>query len=269
MESPAFLVTALKMKITSTERRQTSQIMASDRQNTAQILIGRRVKTKDPKVPGYRKIIPLTKSTPYFSLSPYSLKDSQGTLIENVWQFSKVYKKVPKIRQTYSRWDQRVIWAHPAEEHLREMKLMPEYWAWRTKGFQTHDAVRYPVGIKHRKTCEYSVFAGPEGYEQLGYVDARKKIYVPLYIQAIQQEKQFLELKLRLQRGEKLLIIDVDGPHEESSEYYCRQYGDRAPTITNNTMEARPKWLKLLLDDPKHPFGHGYCLAAALLGIKL
>lgn len=37
-------------------------------------------------------------------------------------------------------------------------------------------------------------------------------------------------------------------------------------TIENGTIEANIDTLKMLLNDTRHPFGHGYCLSMALLG---
>lgn len=53
-------------------------------------------KFTDPDLEGYTPIVSLTKTSPYGSLSPYLLKTSSGILLENYYQFSKVYEKVPK-----------------------------------------------------------------------------------------------------------------------------------------------------------------------------
>jgi hypothetical protein len=45
--------------------------------------------------------------------------------------------------------------------------------------------------------------------------------------------------------------------------------GAGADFIIHDTIAARADDLRLLLNDPKHPFGHGYCLAAALADIDL
>lgn len=114
----------------------------------------------------------------------------------------------------------------------------------------------------------------PEAYESVldGYVDARKQVHVPVYCQALQTHPMFRDLQARVQGGENLLIVEVDGPHYESAGYYVEKYGHKACgpgsnfVRPNGTVEATQKNMTLLLNDEKHPFGHGYCLAMALLG---
>lgn len=105
-------------------------------------------------------------------------------------------------------------------------------------------------------------------YECLDYIEARKQIYVPVYCSAARKTKAFASLKSRLEHGENLLILEIDGPHYESLNYYKAKYGVGDDFIApNNTTDAILVNLKLLLNDSKHPFGHGYCLAAELLGL--
>lgn len=232
------------------------------------IRVGRRIYGRgytDPSFPGFTPVICLTKSTQYGSLGPYVMTDENGRIIENVWQFSKVYPKVPKSTQRYSRYDPRIIWDHPAEIHVNDGgTLTEEYWAWRKKGMNCKDAVRYPVGFKCRHTCLYAI-SEDDPSEKLDYVQSRKKIYVPLYMKCVQHLPQFIELKRRLQHGENLLIIEVDGPHEESMPYYQAQYDVEDDFVSKNTVLVTPRNMELLLNDAKHPFGHGYCLGMALL----
>lgn len=234
-----------------------------------QIRVGRRIyrsgKYTDPSFSGFTPVVCLTKSTKYGSLSPYVITGENGRNMENIWQFSKVYPKVPKSTQTYSRYDRRVIWDHPAETHVNDDgTLTKEYWVWRKKGMNSKDAIRYPVGFEHRHKCLYAISEdNPD--EKLDYIQAREKIYVPLYIKCVQDLPQFIELKRRLQQGENLLIIEVDGPHEESIAYYKANYGVEDDFISRNTVLVTSENMKVLLNDSKHPFGHGYCLGMALL----
>ncbi|MHB1952480.1 MAG: hypothetical protein ACYCOU_01930 [Sulfobacillus sp.] len=201
----------------------------------------------------------------YHPLSPYYLADSDGRLMENLWQAAKVYPEVPSSRQVYSRWDSRVIWEHPAERHLDAGKTTPKYWAWRAKLERNPDAVRYPVGMSHRHRCRFALSS--EGGPELDYLQSRRAIYLPLYVGLAKQHPLFAELRLRLSRGESLLIAETDGPHQESLDYYRERYGVPADFISQGSVLATEYNLKILLDDSRHPFGHGYCLAAALLGI--
>lgn len=115
------------------------------------VRVGRRTYIKgkpvDPKVPGYTPIISLT---PYGCIGPYCLRDDQGYFLENRWQGSKVYASVPTCRQTYSRFDRRVIWEHPAEKHAilqpdGTYALTSAYYDWRRKLMANPDPVRYPI----------------------------------------------------------------------------------------------------------------------------
>lgn len=238
------------------------------------IRVGRRVYKKngtytDPEVKGYLPIICMTASSKYGSLSPYELKVN-GMIIENIWQFSKVYERVPKTVQYRSRYDKTVIWEHPAETHIdRKGELTELYWKWREKGMKAEDPIRYPVGYDKRSLCKYSI-KSREKKRQLTYITARKEIYVPLYLEAVKGEGQFKDLTNLLESGKNLLIIEVDGPHYESMDYYKKTYNISEDFIdSQNTVEITEENMKILLNDPKHPFGHGYCLGIALLDLNI
>ena len=259
--------------------------------------VGRLSKNENPSTDGFIPIVVMTKSSKYGDIGPYCLKNKQGHIMENIWQFSKVYKDVPETKQVYSRWDNRTIWEWPAEQHVKNRptiiyntdqlsakeitllrKIIPEnkgkdddcipndlYWKWRHAGLNNPDAVRYPVGLNHRHKCLYSLVDG----KKLDYVEARKLIYLKEYSDLVKQHPLFLKLKKMLSEGKNLLIIEIDGPHEESLDYYIEKYGVGCDFIENNTMIASKDNLEIMLNDTKHAFGHGYCLAACLLDIKL
>lgn len=227
-----------------------------------------------PEYPDFTEIEVMTPSTEYGSLSPYVLYRKipvgpgkvKRSLLENEWQSSKIYPSIPASRQTYSRYDRRVIWNWPAEKHVDDNgDLLPEYWTWRRHLKFNKDAVRYPVGFAHRGKC-IGACRDDHPDERLDYISSRKLIYLPLYIQEVQQQRQFKELKERLAGGENLLIMEVDGPHQESTEYYESKYDVGPGFIEDGTMLCSPENLEIMLNDAKHPFGHGYCLAMALLG---
>jgi len=222
-----------------------------------------------PSYDGFTNIIVLMKGhTEWGELGPYDLVNEDGEIMENYWQFAKVYKKVPKSKRRDSR-NKKTIWDHPSEIHLKDNKLTPEYYAWREKGMKSKDAIRYPVGFNHRHECLYALAKKDDGTidenNQLGYVESRKKIYVKEYCRLVKKEDKFKELQNRLKSGENLLIIEVDGPHQESLEYYKEKYGVENDFVQNSTVLINQKSINILLNDTKHPFGHGYCLAMALL----
>jgi len=232
----------------------------------------------DPSFGGFTSIVVLTKSSAYGPLGPYVLKDDKGRIVENVWQASKVYLNVPEISCPASRYDSRVIWSHRAENHAywddvtKTCKLNANYVTWRRKLESCPDPVRYPVGYDHRHTCLFSMAEKEDGTidtTPLTYIEARKKIYVPVYTKAAMKTSMFVNLKARIDNGESLLIIEVDGPHEEDLTHYIQNYNVSNHFIVKNTMLATEENLHIMLNDPKHPYGHGYCLAAALLDLKV
>ena len=130
------------------------------------------------------------------------------------------------------------------------------------------DAVRYPVGFSKeaRASCLYALWKNDEGkYEKLDYVEARKKIYKKVYTDLVKKTEKFKKLKQMLAKGVNLLILEVDGPQQESLEYYKEKYNVSDDFIVNNTILVTPDNMNIMLNDTKHAFGHGYCLAMALL----
>lgn len=230
-------------------------------------------KRHDPSFEGFTNILVLTKCSEYASLSPYCLKDEKGRIMENLFQFSKVYETIPETTCFYSRYDKRVIWKWQAEKHVTycsdgTVDILPEYFAWRYYGMYAKEAIRYPVGFQHRKKCLFALKEDEKGEivpRRLNYIESRKEIYYPIYDKLVRKEKQFLELKDALSKGTNILICEVDGPHSESLDYYLSKYDVSQDFIINNTMLATHQNLDIMLNDSLHPYGHGYCLARSLL----
>lgn len=216
-----------------------------------------------PSYEGFTPIIVMTKSSEYGELSPYVLQDENGVIMENAWQFRKLYPWVPESKQYYSRFDKTIIWSHPQETHVSDGEPNEKYWAWREKGFKCQYPVRYPVGNGiHKSRCICVLSNG----ERLGIKDSREKVYLKIYSDLVKKHLKFDNLRQRVKRGENLLIIEVDGPHQESLEYYKRTYNVEDSFIESNTMLITMKNVKIMLKDEKHSFGHGYCLAMTLFG---
>lgn len=238
-----------------------------------QIRVGR-ITYKDgdkilPSYPEYENILVLTKSSPYGELGPYVLKNNKGQIMENIWQFSKLYEKVPRSIQRYSQYDSKIIWDHPEEVHYLNEEVTDEYWAWREKGFNCKYPVRYPVGFKNRHKCICSLGEREDGdFDMLDYIEARKRIYLPVYTELVKNEKKFHKLK-RMLKTHNLLIVEVDGPHQESLEYYKKKYGVEDNFIDRDSIHVTRENMDIMLNDEKHPFGHGYCLAMALLDMTV
>lgn len=223
-----------------------------------------------PSYEGFTNIVVLFKGhTEWGILGPYDLINENGIIMENYWQFSKVYDDVPKIINTKSKHDKTIIWNHPEEIHVKDDKLTSAYYAWRDKGMKSKHAIRYPVGFNHRHNCKYVLAYDQDGTinetNKLDYIQSREKVYVSEYCRLVKMEPKFMELVTKLNNNENLLIIEVDGPHQESLNYYKQKYNVGDDFIVKNTMLVSDDNIRIMLNDTKHPFGHGYCLAMALL----
>lgn len=217
-----------------------------------------------PKYPGYTPVVIHTeKYNKYSCLSPYVLKNKNGEIMENIWHAHKVWPRVPAMRTTKSQWSKQIIWEHPAETHVDDNNdPLPAYFDWREKLLKNPYAVRYPAGRKNAKGTLYSLLDG----KRLSYIEARKQIYLPEYTALVKEQPEFDELKKMLAEGKNLLIVEVDGPVQESLPYYKEKYGVSDDWIEDNSIEATEDNMEILLNDELHPFGHGCCIALKLQG---
>lgn len=129
--------------------------------------------------------------SPFF-LGPIKLYDiyvSQN--MENAWQYAKVYEKHVDQNQ------------NPTED----------YFTWAQWGWNKKTADRYPMG-KGSKPL-YSYWNG----EKLSYVDARKKIYAPLYANAVENTDAFKRLKEMYDEGQEIWLWDFDGYDKKNMSY--------------------------------------------------
>ena len=120
-----------------------------------------------------------------------------------------------------------------------------EWWKKQKKGYR-----RYP-NSKGKKV----LYAKFPGLPPLYYIDSRKQVYVPEYYNIIKDCYSLKELKTRQEKGEIIVIYDFDGPRND----------DGTPTMEEVTLEL----LKEKINGSKHPFGHGYIIAAELAGIAI
>ena len=214
-----------------------------------------------PHLPNVSNIVVITNHR----LSPFVLRNEQGILFENYWQFSKLYSNVPNMNHKSSSWN------YSEEIHFKDNNITQEYWNWRYKGVMHNKPVRYPVGKNLTSTCvgslnQYEI--NNNIFRLLNYVESRKEIYLKEYTRLVKLSPAFQEIKKRLSKGENIGLIDVDGPHQESLDYYKEKYNVNDNFIVNNFMYIDENNLKIMLYDTKHAFGHCFCLAAALLDIE-
>jgi hypothetical protein len=144
-----------------------------------------------PKDPRDQKAINTTSRSPNWSrgLSPFYLGPVKlysgftASNVENAWQFSKVY--TPHADDA----------GNPSER----------YFEWARQGWADTKAHRYPMG-KGVKPL-YSYWDG----EKLTYVEARKKIYVPVYSNAVKDSPAFKQLKSMYSFMGDITLWDFDG----------------------------------------------------------
>jgi hypothetical protein len=155
--------------------------------------------------------------SPFF-LGPVKLYgDYVSQNVENAWQYCKCFV-----------------------EHLDEHNEPgPAYFYWAQRGWNRKVADRYPMGRGSKPL--YSLWDG----QKLGYVDARKQIYIPLYSNAVKDTPAFAKLKEIYKSTEFLVLQDFDAHNLNVIGYDINK----------------------LIDNDKIKVGHGYVLAMMLLGL--
>ena len=158
-----------------------------------------------------------------FKLGPVHLWDGrESARMENGWQFSKVYSG-----------------------HLGpDGKPTPEWFKWSGEGFADLKAHRYPMGKGAKPVGSWW------NATLLGYIDARKQIYVPLYRDSVRKTPGWQKLKAIFEEevrahGEaaRLELWDFDG------------YDHHGKGLT----------LHQVLHNPKQIMGHAMILAMMLV----
>lgn len=153
--------------------------------------------------------------SPFF-IGPVKLYPSapckEALKVENAWQYSKVYKQYDNGWPTSF------------------------YFDWAKKGFENSIAVRYPMG---KVTIpEYSYW----NEEKLTYIEARRKIYIPLYKEAVSKTDAYKELKRIYKSRGEITLFCYDG-------YDHREFDFSWEDVINH---------------PKLSMGHGFVLAMML-----
>jgi hypothetical protein len=208
-------------------------------------------------------------------LSPYCLRNEEGCIFENIWQFSKVYPKVRYARIPLSRYNPDItIWSCKGEDHILNLdNPIPNesYWNWRARGFHNQYPVRYPNTYQGRKEALFSVWKANDSdtdvfyhngvkYVRLDYITARNRIYYTEYKRLVENNPAYQKIKKMLKK-KSIQIVEVDGPDPEN-------YKDKDWTWEGKGLLMNEENLEYLINDPSHSFGHGYALAAILLGIE-
>ena len=154
------------------------------------------------------------------TLSPFFLEGGHlyssffSKNIENAWQYSKIYQDFVD----------------------KEGNPTKAYFIWAKSGWRKERADRYPMGRGAKPL--YSYWDG----QKLDYIDARKKIYIPLYARAVVKTKEYNELKRRYDKGEDLILWDFDG----------YKFPDKEKTYLD------------VINDEKKKMGHAFVLGMLL-----
>ena len=153
-----------------------------------------------------------------FRLGPVKLYGSHhARIFENAWQFAKVYPS--QVDENNDPTDR--------------------YWNWAFAGWCDSTPRRYPMGKGARPL--YSLWNG----QRLGYVEARKQIYVPLYAQLVVQTEAYRRLQSLHYLTHDLYLWDYDGyKHRDLGMDYAQ-----------------------VLNDPTRKMGHAFVLAMLLEGL--
>jgi hypothetical protein len=183
-----------------------------------------RVATKFEALPADATVVDCTSASgEWRDLSPFLLPggrlygEYRAHTMENAWQFAKVY-------------------AVHATEHGEPTDA---YWAWATAGWTDTRAHRYPMG--KGAVPLYSLWRG----EHLGYLEARRRIYAPLYARAVVKTPAFARLRRLVgEEGGTLYLRDYDGyDHKKIGMDYAAVF-----------------------DEPRRKMGHAFVLAMLLDG---
>jgi hypothetical protein len=139
----------------------------------------------------------------------------QANRVENAWQYSKVYSQ-----HVDANGDPNTAW-----------KVWSEY------GYRRNRGERYPAG---RGVIPKYLFWNNQ---KLDYIQARFKVYIPIYAEAARQSGFYSRLEKEYKDNGSITIWDFDG------------YDYSGKTLTE------------CANDPSRPLGHSFVLAMMLEGL--
>lgn len=166
-----------------------------------------------------------------FYLGPVDCYDGlHATRFELAWQCAKVY---PWLVDAAGNPDER-------------------YFAWRNEmwaknDFEGSSGIRFPAGKGNVRKCLYSWWKVNGEFKKLGYITARKQIYIPLYVKAVVKTETYRRLCELRDSGKNIMIVDFDGYNMHHPKYGFSW---------NDVVNCPP--LKM---------GHGFVLAMLLEGV--
>jgi hypothetical protein len=149
---------------------------------------------------------------------------------ESYWQSGKVFKDIPK--DVARKW-------------------------WRE---QTAPKRKYAGPGSKGKTLQVLHSAWPDHIDknnkekEMQWIQSRKEVYVPEYNALVKDRNSIKSLREIINSGKDIMIYDLDGP----------KLSDGTPTTIEVTLDT----LRQKINATDFPFGHGYVVAALLLGIS-
>lgn len=155
----------------------------------------------DKNIPKDAIVVDTTSNSGNWSgLSPFILSAPPAKRFENLWQFSKVYKK-----------------------YIMPIDGYPDasWYKWRDAGYADFVVVRYPMG--KGTIPEYTYWND----EKLSYIEARKKLYIPEYMKNVIKTDSFHKLQILYEglndEGKDLILLDYDAYDHKSHGMTLRE----------------------------------------------
>lgn len=139
---------------------------------------------------------------------------------------------LPYSQTMESAWQNSKLYPEHADEEGNPTR---EHFEWAKKGWERKRAERYPMGKGHRPLCHW-------WGEPLGYIEARRKIYIPLYAKAVAKTRAFARLREEYVKAGSVTLWDFDG-------YNHRRMGLTIQEVVRN---------------PDRNMGHAFVLAHLL-----
>ncbi len=123
-----------------------------------------------------------------FYLGPINCYDNlTSKKMENAWQFSKVYPQYAD----------------------KNGEPLSSYFTWRDSGWNDNFVHRHPMPRGTKPL--YSLWKTNGEYQKLDYIEARKQIYAPLYVEAVIKTEAFAKLKELYDNNTDIALSDFDG----------------------------------------------------------
>lgn len=202
------------------------------------------------------------------TLCPYYLRtdgletqtNPGGILFENFYQGSKVFKQLRPQEQYASRFhrDAKHLWFKSTMTDILYPNFdIKTYLTWRDSVWNCQHPIRYPNGRSQKPEFTLLIDAGQ--HSQLNYLESRKQIYFAEYCRLIRNTKEYKELLNLVRSGKNIMICEMDVPASGKRGKYGKYCNNNISVLLDLNI------LDELLDDPTEAFGHGLCLAYALL----